>query len=243
MLEPSLVAVAHGTRNPAGPETVDALMAQVRRRLPHVPVHTSYVELNEPSFELTIGEQERPSVVVPLLLSSGYHVNHDLPAIAGTASMPVRIARPLGPHPLLAALMCQRLQAAGARRGDPVVMIAAGSRDADGLVDTIAAGRLLQAHWGAPVKVAHLTGNGQRVNEVVDGLWAEGHRRIAAAPYLLAPGFFARKARAQASVAGCVAIGDELGSHRLVVELVVRRYAAMAAAARRQERLVSSRVA
>ncbi len=228
MTIPALVAVAHGTRNPAGPEVVEALTAQVRRRLPQAEVHTSYVELNEPSFSDVMAQQHGPTVVVPLLLSSGFHINHDLPRMAADADVPVRIARPLGPHPLLAALMCQRLQAAGARRGDAVVMVAAGSRDSDGLVDTIAMGRLLQAHWGAPVKVAHLSGNGQRVTEAVESLRAEGHTRIASTPYLLAPGYFATKARAQATVAGCHVTAEHLGSHRLVAELVMRRYLALA---------------
>jgi sirohydrochlorin ferrochelatase len=224
----SLVAVAHGTRNPDGPAVIDALMAQVRRRLPDVAVHTSYVELNDPLFSDVMAAQHGPTVVVPLLLSTGYHINHDLPEMAKAASGSVRIARSLGPHPLLAALMCQRLQAAGARRGDAVVMVAAGSRDTDAIVDTMAMGRLLQAHWGSPVRVAHLSGHGQRVNEAVEQLWSEGHRRIASAPYLLAPGYFARKARAQASVAGCTTVASELGAHRLVAELVVRRYLATA---------------
>ncbi|HET7736050.1 MAG TPA: sirohydrochlorin chelatase [Nocardioidaceae bacterium] len=228
MSAPNLVAVAHGTRNPDGPAVIDALLAQVRRRLPDTAVHTSYVELNEPLFSDVMAAQDGPTVVVPLLLSTGYHVNHDLPEQAAAAAGPVRIARPLGPHPLLAALMCQRLQAAGARRGDAVVMVAAGSRDADGIVDTLEMGRVLQAHWGAPVQVAHLSGHGLRVNEAVEQLWSRGHRRIAAVPYLLAPGFFARKARAQASVAGCTAVATELGAHRLVAELVVRRYLATA---------------
>jgi len=227
---PALVAVAHGTRNPDGPVVVDALMAQVRRRLLQTAVHTSFVELNEPLFKDVMAAQHGPTVVVPLLLSSGYHINHDLPEMAKVASGPVRIARPLGPHPLLAALMCRRLQASGARRGDAVVMVAAGSRDVDAAVDTMAMGRLLQAHWGAPVQVAHLSGNGQRVAEAVEQLWSAGHRRIAATPYLLAPGFFARKARAQAAVAGCTSVAEELGSHPLVAELVVRRYLAAGAA-------------
>jgi len=237
-----LVAVAHGTRNPAGPETIDALMGQVRRRLPQVKVLTSYVELNEPGFHDTMVEQRGPAVVVPLLLSSGYHVKHDLPTMVRAAHGPVRLARPLGPHPLLAVLMCHRLQAAGARRGDAVVMIAAGSRDTDGLVDTMAMGRLLQRHWGAPVRVAHLSGNGPRVAEAVEGLWAEGHLRISATPYLLAPGYFSRKATAQANVAGCHAVGEELGAHRLVAELIVRRYLGLSVR-RPQRAAASSRVA
>ena len=39
----NLVAVAHGTRNPAGPETIEAVMAAVRRRLPEVNISTSFV--------------------------------------------------------------------------------------------------------------------------------------------------------------------------------------------------------
>jgi sirohydrochlorin ferrochelatase len=241
---PTLVAVAHGTRHSAGPAVVEALMAQVRRRLPHVPVLTTYVELNAPSFADTMLDRTEPTVVVPLLLSSGHHVNHDLPEHARAALGPVRVARPLGPHPLLAALMCQRLQAAGARRGDAVVMVAAGSRDADGLVDTLAAGRLLHAHWGSRVVVAHLSGNGMRVAEAAESLWSEGHRRIAEVPYLLAPGFFAQKARVQAAAAGCVAVGETLGSHRLVAELVVRRYlAAAGVGVRTRRQTLVSRVA
>ena len=227
-MTPSLVAVAHGTRDPQGPDTVERLMAQVRRRLQGVPVHTSYVELNEPSFEQVMSERHEPTVVVPLLLSTGYHTNVDLPRMVELASGPVRIARPLGPHPLLAALMCRRLLASGARPGDAVVMVAAGSRDGDGLADSLAAGRLLQSHWGAPVRVAHLSGNGERVVDVVDAHWHDGHRRIAAVPYLLAPGYFLRKARAQVTAAGCTSMADPLGSDRLVADLVVRRYSALA---------------
>ena len=228
MTTPALVGVAHGTRNPAGPTTIEALMAQVRRRLPGVDVLTSYVELNEPLFSDVMAAQHGPTVVVPLLLSSGYHTNHDLPEMAKVAHGPVRIARPMGPHPLLAAVMCQRLQASGARRGDAAVMIAAGSRDSDGLVDALAMGRLLQSHWGSPIQVATMSGNGRTVTEAVESLWDEGHRRIAAVPYLLAPGYFSRKARALAKVAGCTTVAQELRSDRLVAELVVRRYVALA---------------
>lgn len=224
---PTLVAVAHGTRNPAGPETVETLMAQVRRRMPDVPVTTSYVELNEPVLADVMRENRRPAVVVPLLLSTGYHIASDLPAAARLSSYPVRIARPLGPHPLLAALMARRLQASGARRGDAVVMVAAGTNDADGLVDLIAAGRMLQQHWGTPVRVAHLSGRGRGVAESVGELRADGHQRVAAVPYLLAPGFFARKGRAAAQLAGCTTVADILGPDPLVAELVVRRYLAL----------------
>lgn len=61
--------------------------------------------------------------------------------------------------------------------------MAAGSSDTEGLVETSMAGRTLQAHWGAPVRVAHLTGPGRRVAdvvEVVEQMRSEGRERIAA---------------------------------------------------------------
>ncbi|HSE71211.1 MAG TPA: sirohydrochlorin chelatase [Nocardioidaceae bacterium] len=221
-----LVTVAHGTRNAAGPEVVRALVRQVRRRLPSVDVAESYVELVEPSFSSVMTSSESPSVVVPLLLSTGYHVTTDLPESAALSPHEVTLTRPLGPHPLLAAVMGLRLRAAGARRGDAVVMIAAGSSDPDAAVDTYVAGRMLQAHWGAPVVVGHLSGSATDVPDAMAELRAQGHRRIAAVPYLLAPGYFATKADVLAKVNGAVAVADVLGPHPLVAELVARRYLA-----------------
>lgn len=225
-MKPRLVAVAHGTRNPVGPRTIRSLMGQVRRRLPSVEVVDSYVELVEPSVSSVMAESQAPSVMVPLLLSTGYHVTHDLPSSAELSPHPVTMARPLGPHPLLAAALGMRLRASGARRGDAVVMVAAGSTDPAAAKDTYIAGRLLQAHWGAPVTVAHLSGEGIGVADAMAELRRAGHKRIAAAPYLLAPGFFANKADVLAKVNGATSVAGVLGPHPLVAELVVRRYLA-----------------
>lgn len=241
-----LLAVAHGGRpaSAEGGETVDvveSLMGQVRRRLGGVRVQATYLHGTEPSLAEDLAALDRPTVVLPLVLSGGTHGSHVLPDLLESAAAPVRLAPPLGPHPLLAAAMCQRLQAAGARRGDAVVLMAPGSVDADALFDSYAAGRLLASHWGAPVKVAQLGGVGTRVKEATEALWAAGHRRIVAAPYLLTQGHDSRKARAQASVAGCVLTADVLGNHRLLVELVVRRYRAAVGVAGSSS--VSTRVA
>lgn len=226
-----LVTVAHGTRHPDGPRTTRSLVRRVARRLCDVEVVESYVELADPSFDSVMAAGRGPTIVVPLLLSTGYHVTHDLPESARLSRHPVTLAPPLGPHPLLAAATAMQLRAAGASRGDTVVLVVAGSRDPDAAVDATVAGRLLRAHWGSPVHVAHLSGAGPDVPEVFARLRAEGHRRIAAAPYLLAPGHFATKAAAQARVNGATAVGGVLGGHPLVAEVVVRRYRAARRAA------------
>jgi sirohydrochlorin ferrochelatase len=224
MHRPRLVTVAHGTRDEAGPPVVRELVRRVARRLPEVEVVESYVELCEPSYTSVMASVPGPSVVVPLLLSTGHHVNHDLPETARLSPYPVTLARPLGPHPLLAAAAAMQLRAAGAVRGDAVVLVVAGSKDPAAGADASSAGRLLRSRWGAPVRVAFLGGTGPRVPEVFARLRAEGHRRIAASPYLLAPGHFATRAVAVARSQDAVAVADLLGPHPLTAEVVVRRH-------------------
>lgn len=225
-MTPRLVAVAHGSRNAEGPRAIRSLVQRVARRLPAVEVVESYVELVEPSFESVMATAGEPSVVVPLLLSTGHHVTVDLPRAAGLSRCPVALAGPLGPHALLAAAGAMRLRGAGAERGDAVVLAVAGSTDPDASAEAVLAGRLLRAHWAAPVRVAFLSGSGPSVPEAFAGLRAEGHSRIATSTYLLAPGHFATRATALALGEGTVAVGGVLADHPLVAELVVRRYLA-----------------
>jgi sirohydrochlorin ferrochelatase len=224
MSRPRLVAVAHGTRVEAGPPVVRALLRRVARRLPEVEVVESYVELCEPSYSSVMASAQGPSVVVPLLLSTGYHLSHDLPETARLSPHPVSLARPLGPHPLLAAAAAMQLRAAGALRGDAVVLVMAGSNDPAAAADGRAAARMLRRRWGAPVRVACLGGTGPRIPEVFARLRAEGHRRIAVSPYLLAPGHFATKTAAVARSEGAEVVADLLGPHPLTAEVVVRRH-------------------
>ena len=226
-MNPTLVAVAHGTRDPAGPRVVEAVVARVRARVPEVPVRAAYVELNSPVLGEVVAGLDGPAVVVPLLLSTGHHVRHDLPGAAGRHP----VAGTLGPDPLLTGLLQLRLLGAGVRPGQPVVLLAAGSSDPLALGDTAEAARLLGQRWGGPVRAAHLSGRGPRLPEVVASLRAQGHPQPAVASYLLAPGLFHLRAREQARALGLGPVTEVLGDHPFLAELVVRRYRAAAAAA------------
>jgi sirohydrochlorin ferrochelatase len=226
--QPRLVTVAHGTRTRAHNEVARSITAQASRRLGKVPAVASYVELWEPSFDSVMARNEDPAAVVPLLLSTGHHIRHDLPNAVALSRPRVRMARPLGPHPLLAEVMCLRLRAAGARRGDPVVLIAAGSNDPDAHIDFAAAGRMLRARWGAPVRVATVGGTGASPADVIAEARLDG--RVAVAPYLLAPGHFERRIKTLATMLRVSAVADVIGAHPLVADLVVRRYRALVAA-------------
>ena len=200
-----LVTVAHGTRHPAGNEVARDLTAAAASRL-GMPGVAAFVELAAPLLTSVL-ESDEPSVVVPLLLSTGYHVREDLAAVAGRA---------LGPDPLLAAAQVSRLVAAGARPGAPLVMVAAGSRDPLATRDLMLATTLLSEAWGGSVRLATLGGLGRRPSDVV-------RPGDVVSPYLLAAGFFATRCRAEALAAGAGVVAEVIGPHPHVVDLVVSR--------------------
>src|SRR4051794_2888010 len=100
---PTLVAVAHGSRDPRALPAVRALLDRVRALRPGLPVRLGHVELNRPLLADTLADLRGDVVLVPLLFGHGYHVTHDLPAaLTAAPHLTGRIAAPLGPHPLLA---------------------------------------------------------------------------------------------------------------------------------------------
>lgn len=210
-----LLTVAHGTRTALGNRVAAEITGAAGRRL-GMPATASYVELCGPLFADVVASLREPAVVVPLLLSIGYHVRHDLPAAVDTASAPVALGGPLGPDPLLAAAQVDRLLEAGAVEGQPVVMVAAGSTDPAATADLEGAARLLGELWGAPVRLATLAGIGPRPAEVV-------RPGDAVSPYLLAPGHFASRSRADARAAGAAVIAGVIGPHPRVVDLICQR--------------------
>ena len=185
-----LVGVAHGSRDPAAQETVRALLGAVRERRPDLDVRVAFVQNAAPDLPSVLAGAGPGAVVVPLLLSRGYHVAVDIGR--ATADAGAAVARPLGPDAALASALDDRLTEAGARRHAPAVLAAAGSSDPDAVEDVEAQARLLGARRGGPVVAAYATGRSPTVDEAVTALLAEHAAPVAVAPYLLAPGHFAR---------------------------------------------------
>ena len=217
-----LITVAHGTRTAAGNLVAAALTDAAGERL-GVAATTSYVELCSPLFADVVAAVVGPTVVVPLLLSTGYHLRQDLPAalLASPGADLVRMGSSLGPDPLLASAQVERLRAAGATPGQPVVMVAAGSSDPLATADLEGAAALLAQAWGADVRLATLSALGSRPQDVV-------RRGDAVSPYLLSTGYFHRKARHDSLTAGASVVADVIGPHPLLVDLVCARASALA---------------
>jgi sirohydrochlorin ferrochelatase len=208
-----LITVAHGTRHPTGNGVARELTSLAGSRL-GVDAVTAYVELSEPLFADVIAGLTEPAVVVPLLLSTGYHVTVDLPRAAESARVQVSLGAALGPDPQLAVAQAERLREAGAIPGQRVVLVAAGSQDPAALPDVEAATVMLAEEWGGEVALATLGGGGPRPAEVV-------RPGDAVSPYLLAPGHFAERAREESL--GAAVVADVIGVHPAVVDLVVSR--------------------
>src|SRR5262249_34398610 len=156
-------------------------------------VRAGYLELAAPDLEAALaGLAGQPVVVVPLLLGAGYHVKVDIRARV-PAGIPV--AAPLGPHPRLVRVVADRLRAAGRGPGAPggrVVLAGAGSADAEAVLATRHTARLLELATGSPVQAAFAAAADPGVPAAVAALRARHPgRRVAVAPYLLAPGRFA----------------------------------------------------
>lgn len=214
-----LVTVAHGTRNLRGNDVARAITSAAAERL-SVEAIASFVELSEPLFADVVLAAEQPVVVVPLLLSTGFHMRSDLPEAAERATAPVTLGRQLGPDPLLAQAQVARLLEAGAVRGQRVVLVAAGSSDEAATCDQMCAVAHLARAWDGQVELATLSGHGARPAEVI-------RPGDAVSPYLLSPGFFHDRVHREAPEGAVVA--DVMGAQECVVELVVERAGAMLA--------------
>jgi sirohydrochlorin ferrochelatase len=214
----TLVVLAHGSANPAGARVVEAVAERVRYRLPGVPVRVAYVEVARPSLAEVLAEVTGEAVVVPLACAQGYAATAT-PRAAGTL-----VATSFGPERLLAGVMAERLRAAGARAGQPVVLVTAGSSDPTGQGHAAQTAQLLARVWSGPVRPAHLLGQGSRISEVVADLAARGLPRPAVVPYLVAPGQLLDRTRSAARSLGLDVLADVLGDHPHVAEAVARRY-------------------
>ncbi|MEW2029512.1 sirohydrochlorin chelatase [Streptomyces roseifaciens] len=244
MTSAPLLLVAHGSRDPRHAATVLELRARVAAARPGLRVEVGFLDFCVPSvprvLERLAAEGVRDVVAVPLLLTRAFHAKADIPAVlrAATAALPglrVTRAQVLGPAPLLTAALERRLRQAGLPLGDRrptgVVLASAGSSDpeANAVIADIAR-EWRRTGWCA-VRPAFASASPPHVADAVRALRAEGARRVAVAPYVLAPGRLPDRIARGAAEGGADVLADVLGAAPEVVALVVRRYEEAAAGA------------
>ncbi|MBM7829952.1 sirohydrochlorin ferrochelatase [Agromyces cerinus] len=198
----ALIGISHGTASPDGQAAVQRLIDAVEvsttaRSAPAAApaaVRLGHVDVQQPDVAATLGAlpPSMPAVVVPLLLSAGYHVHVDLRReIEAVADRQVRLAAALGPDDRLVEVLSRRLDEAGASPDDRVVLAVAGSSDVRAVDDCRDMGERLATALGAPVAVGFLSAAEPRLADAIAAVRADGGgRRVVAASYLLAPGYF-----------------------------------------------------
>lgn len=218
---PRLLVIAHGTASPAGRATVESLVDAIRATRPGTETALCFLDVIEP--RLPDALDDRPTVAVPLLLSTGYHVQSDIPAaIAGYPN--TRLARHLGPDPLLVDVLLDRLpKTSGADHQSSTVstvLVGSGSSRPEAAIELATTAALLGDRLGEVVGVLTM-------GDDLLGALAALPQPVRVATYLLAEGYFVRTLRE--SVRDPALVAPPLGVHTALVELVWARYDAAAA--------------
>ncbi|MCX2968664.1 MULTISPECIES: sirohydrochlorin chelatase [Streptomyces] len=244
MRSPTLLVVAHGSRDPRHAATVAALCSRVRSLAPGVRVEVGYLDFDTPTVPQVLTRLhtagEREVVALPLLLTRAFHAKTDIPAVLreATARLPgltVRQAGVLGPHALLHRALERRLADAGLDRGavpaTGVVLAAAGSTDPEAIAVIAETAREWRRTTGwCAVRPAFASASPPRTADAVRALRADGVRRVVVAPYVIAPGFLPDRIAAGAREAGADLLAPVLADAPELARLLLSRYAETAAA-------------
>jgi hypothetical protein len=174
------------------------------------------------------------AVVVPLAIAPDPGADARMAAAAGRAGPAVTVTAPLGPHPLLAGAMHDRLAEAGlvqARRLSGLSVVstaiglligAAGGEPMLRAAETVAV--LLAGRLGVPVAAVSLS-SPDSLNGGVARLRQAGVSHLALAPYVLGPEISPHKLAAVAASAGAEC-APPLGAHPALGQLATMRYGA-----------------
>jgi sirohydrochlorin ferrochelatase len=217
----TLLVAAHGTRSEAGLATIGYLVGAVRSQRPSLRVELGFLDVAEPSVRDVLSADLGPVVVVPALLSSGYHVLTDIPQLVDGRPA-TRVARHLGPHRMLSDAISDRLGAARAGRAPTgrIVLVGTGSSHPDGAADLAAAAEDLAQRTSS--RVHPLTLGAEDLAEQLGSLAAASPVEVAT--YLLAEGTFMDHLHSAARSAGIGVVSPVIGAHRSVAALVLHRF-------------------
>ncbi len=223
---PLMIACAHGTNNAEGQARINQLRADIAVLRPGLTVAEAYVDVQSPALPDVVAGLAPGvhAVVVPLLLTVGYHVQVDIAEAVASRARTVAAA-PLGPDPRLAGLLDERLGELPAGWG--IVLAAAGSSrpEAAEQIEVLAAD--LAVRRPQQVMAAYGASARPSVPEAVAALRAQGAAGVAVASYLLAPGHF----HDQLSLAGADLVAGPLLPSTLLAQLALEHFDAATARA------------
>lgn len=225
-----LVAVTHGTPSTANREAVIRLVDGVASARPDLGVSITFVDASNVDVSSALEAAAEPdAVIVPLVLSAGFHVRTGLSLGLDRIGGSARLAPELGPDERLVEVLAQRLGELGLADGDTVLLAAAGSNDPRAVRECFETARRLGQRLGRSVTAGFIAAAIPRLPDAIEMI-REVHpgSRVVVGPYLLAPGTFYDQAAASGAdlIADPLLLPDEPAPAALV-DLVLDRYAAV----------------
>ncbi|MFG1999023.1 sirohydrochlorin chelatase [Spirillospora sp. NPDC048911] len=233
---PALILAAPGPANAPGGAVATELARLVEIEQTGQPALVGHLEGAERHLGAVLAglRAERPdepaAVVVPLTTGPDPEVEAAVRKIV--AGAPAVAAEPLGPHPLIAEALHERLAEAGLARADRVrmmTMVTAASGvvvvtpgDQEAVRQAEVTSVLLAARLAAPVFTASLNDEGA-IAAAAAQLRASGATRLALAPHLIGPETTAERLAAAAAAAGGQHAAP-IGAHPALAEVAALRY-------------------
>ena len=223
-----LVAVTHGAPSAANREAVIRLVDAVASERPELDVSISFVDASNADVAAALAADAEPdAVIVPLVLSAGFHVRTGLSLGLDRIGEVAQLAAELGPDDRIVSVLAERLDALGLADGDAVLLAAAGSNDPRAVRECFETARRLGHRLGRPVTVGFIAAAIPRLPDAIEMI-REVHpgARVVVGPYLLAPGTFYDAASGAGAdlIAAPLLVPDEAAPTELV-ELVLERFA------------------
>lgn len=242
-VEPTLLVVGHGSRDPRGAREFHELVALVREREPALVVEGGFIELSRPPISecvkrLTEGGARRIAAVPLMLLAAG-HAKDDIPATlvrekTRHPDVSFEYGRALGIRPELLSLMEERISAVVSEKekeATAILVVGRGSSDPDANSDLWKISRLFYEGRPYPlVEAAYVGMTPPDVPAGLDRLRRLGVRRIAVFSYFLFTGILEERIREQSEEFAArnpevaVSYAGYFGLHERVADLVLERY-------------------
>ncbi|MDL4771911.1 MULTISPECIES: sirohydrochlorin chelatase [Thermomonosporaceae] len=235
---PALVLAVPGTARGAGAAVAAELARLVELEHTGQPTHLGFLEGDEASLRAVLSglrqqrQDEPAAVVVPLITGPDPAREAAVRESVAAAPVPTVAAGPLGPHPLLAEALHDRLSDAGLARADRIRMmtmvtavsgvIVATPGDATAVRQAEVTSVLLASRLAAPVFTAALDDEAG-VKAAAEQLRTSGASTLAVAPHLIGPEAQGERVAAAAAIAGA-GHSAPLGAHPALARLAALRY-------------------
>lgn len=236
---PALVIAIPGSVTERLAELADHIAEAAAESCPGVDIRVGYLDGTRDSLASALawrpangGGPSPRAVVVPLLAGPHPAFDSRIATILSQSSAPVMLAAHLGPHPLLAGALHDRLSEVGLARANRArgLNIAAGAngvlvmadRGPQAINDAGVTAVLLAARLAVPVVPASLGDSGS-ISAALDRLREAGASHLAIAPCLIGPETNPSELT-QLSAAIDAPCAAPLGTHPAVAQLVAVRY-------------------